>query len=143
MGNKQKTIENDVTLSGVGLHTGNQVTMTFKPAPVNHGFAFKRIDLEGQPIIEARADYVVNTQRGTNMEKNGVQIQTSEHVLAAAIGLDIDNLLIEINASEPPIMDGSSKFFIEALEKANVIEQDAEIEEYIVIKMKFLVVRSY
>lgn len=132
MGNKQKTIENDVTLSGVGLHTGNQVTMTFKPAPENHGFAFKRIDLEGQPIIEARAEYVVNTQRGTNMEKNGVQIQTSEHVLAAAIGLDIDNLLIEINASEPPIMDGSSKFFIEALEKANVVEQDAEIEEYIV-----------
>lgn len=132
MGNKQKTIENDVTLSGVGLHTGNQVTMTFKPAPENHGFAFKRIDLEGQPIIEARAEYVVNTQRGTNMEKNGVQIQTSEHVLAAATGLDIDNLLIEINASEPPIMDGSSKFFIEALEKANVVEQDAEIEEYIV-----------
>jgi len=129
---QQTTIENEITLSGVGLHTGNQVTMTFKPAPINHGFAFKRVDLEGQPVIEAKADYVIDTQRGTNMEKNGVQINTSEHVLAAAVGLDIDNLLIEINASEPPIMDGSSKFFIEALEKAGVIEQDAPVDEYVV-----------
>jgi len=132
MTKQQKTIKNEVTLSGVGLHTGNNVTMTFKPAPANHGFAFKRVDLEGQPVIEAKADYVVNTQRGTNMEKNGVQIQTSEHVLAAAVGLDIDNLLIEIDASEPPIMDGSSKFFIEALEKAGIIELDTEVEEYVV-----------
>ncbi|OSY89235.1 hydroxymyristoyl-ACP dehydratase [Tenacibaculum holothuriorum] len=132
MSTKQKTIKNEVTLSGVGLHTGNEVVMTFKPAPVNHGYAFKRVDLEGQPVIEAKAEYVTNTQRGTNMERNGVQIQTSEHVLAAAVGLGIDNLLIEINASEPPIMDGSSKYFIEALEKAEVVEQDADIEEYIV-----------
>ncbi|TCP25788.1 3-hydroxyacyl-[acyl-carrier-protein] dehydratase /UDP-3-O-[3-hydroxymyristoyl] N-acetylglucosamine deacetylase [Tenacibaculum skagerrakense] len=132
MSKKQNTIKNEITLSGVGLHTGNEVVMTFKPAPPNHGFAFKRVDLEGQPIIEAKAEYVTDTQRGTNMEKNGVQINTSEHVLAAAVGLDIDNLLIEINASEPPIMDGSSKFFIEALEKAGIEEQDAEIEEYIV-----------
>ena len=132
MSKKQNTIKNEITLSGVGLHTGNEVVMTFKPAPPNHGFAFKRVDLEGQPIIEAKAEYVTDTQRGTNMEKNGVQINTSEHVLAAAVGLDIDNLLIEINASEPPIMDGSSKFFIEALEKAGIEEQDTEIEEYIV-----------
>ena len=132
MSKQQRTIENEVTLSGVGLHTGNEVTMTFKPAPINHGFAFKRVDLEGQPIIEAKAEYVIDTQRGTNMEKNGVQINTSEHVLAAAVGLDIDNLLIEINASEPPIMDGSSKFFIEALEEAGIVDQDAEIEEYVV-----------
>lgn len=132
MSKKQKTIQNEISLSGVGLHTGNNVTMTFKPAPTNHGFAFVRVDLEGKPTIEAKADYVVNTQRGTNLEKNGVQIQTSEHVLAAAVGLDIDNLLIEINASEPPIMDGSSKFFIEALEEAGIEEQDADIEEYIV-----------
>ncbi|CAM1366077.1 Bifunctional enzyme LpxC/FabZ (Includes: UDP-3-O-(3-hydroxymyristoyl) N-acetylglucosamine deacetylase, family CE11; 3-hydroxyacyl-(acyl-carrier-protein) dehydratase FabZ) [Tenacibaculum litoreum] len=132
MSKKQKTIQNEVTLSGVGLHTGNEVTMVFKPAPENHGFAFKRVDLEGEPVIEAKADYVTNTQRGTNLEKNGVQIQTSEHVLAAAVGLDIDNLLIEINASEPPIMDGSSKFFIEALEEAGIVEQEAEIEEYVV-----------
>ncbi|MFD0991780.1 bifunctional UDP-3-O-[3-hydroxymyristoyl] N-acetylglucosamine deacetylase/3-hydroxyacyl-ACP dehydratase [Tenacibaculum geojense] len=132
MSNKQKTIKNEISLSGVGLHTGNEVKMTFKPAPANHGFAFKRVDLEGQPVIEAKADYVTTTQRGTNMEKNGVQINTSEHVLAAAVGLDIDNLLIEINASEPPIMDGSSKFFIEALEKAGIQELDEEIEEYVV-----------
>ncbi|WP_298764237.1 bifunctional UDP-3-O-[3-hydroxymyristoyl] N-acetylglucosamine deacetylase/3-hydroxyacyl-ACP dehydratase [uncultured Polaribacter sp.] len=132
MSKKQKTIQQEVNLSGVGLHTGNTVNMVIKPAPVNHGFAFKRIDLEGAPIIEAKAEYVVNTQRGTNLEKNGVQIQTSEHVLAAAVGLDIDNLLIEIDASEPPIMDGSSKFFVEALEKAGIKEQNADIEEYVV-----------
>ena len=132
MSKKQKTIQKEISLSGVGLHTGNTVTMTMKPAPTNHGFAFKRVDLEGAPIIAAKAEYVVNTQRGTNLEKNGVQIQTSEHVLAAAVGLDIDNLLIEINASEPPIMDGSSKFFIEALEKAGIKEQEKAVEEYIV-----------
>ena len=132
MSKKQKTIQKEVSLSGVGLHTGNNVTMTLKPAPVNHGFAFSRVDLEGAPTIEAKAEYVVTTQRGTNLEKNGVKIQTSEHVLAAAVGLDIDNLLIEIDSSEPPIMDGSSKFFVEALEKAGIEEQDADIEEYIV-----------
>ena len=132
MSKKQNTIQNEISLTGVGLHTGVTVTMTFKPAPANHGFAFVRLDLEGKPTVEAKAEYVVNTQRGTNLEKNGVQIQTSEHVLAAAVGLDIDNLLIEMNASEPPIMDGSSKFFIEALEKAGIQELDAEIEEYIV-----------
>jgi UDP-3-O-[3-hydroxymyristoyl] N-acetylglucosamine deacetylase / 3-hydroxyacyl-[acyl-carrier-protein] dehydratase len=132
MSKKQKTILSEISLSGVGLHTGNNVTMTLKPAPINYGFAFVRIDLEGKPVIEAKAEYVVNTQRGTNLEKNGVQIQTSEHVLAAAVGLDIDNLIIEINASEPPIMDGSSKYFIEALEKAGIQEQNAQIEEYVV-----------
>ncbi|MGB1043034.1 MAG: bifunctional UDP-3-O-[3-hydroxymyristoyl] N-acetylglucosamine deacetylase/3-hydroxyacyl-ACP dehydratase [Tenacibaculum sp.] len=132
MNKLQKTIQNEVTLSGVGLHTGNEVTMVFKPAPVNNGFAFVRVDLEGKPTIAAKAEYVTDTQRGTNFEKNGVQIQTSEHVLAAAVGLDIDNLIIEINASEPPIMDGSSKFFVEALEKAGIVEQDAAIEEYVV-----------
>ena len=132
MSKKQKTIKSEITLSGVGLHTGNKVSMTLKPAPINHGFAFSRVDLEGSPTIEAKAEYVVTTQRGTNLEKNGVKIQTSEHVLAAAVGLEIDNLLIEIDASEPPIMDGSSKFFVEALEKAGIKEQEAYIEEYIV-----------
>ncbi len=130
MSENQKTIRKEAILSGVGLHTGNKVTITFKPAPVNFGYAFVRIDLEGKPIIEASADYVVNTQRGTNLEKNGVFINTSEHVLAAIVALDIDNIIIEINAAEPPIMDGSSKYFIEALEKAEIQEQDAEREEY-------------
>ena len=114
---KQKTIQKEITLKGVGLHTGAEVTMTFKPAPVNHGFAFVRVDLEGKPVIEADSNYVVNTQRGTNLEKKGVKIQTTEHVLAACMGCDLDNILIELNASEPPIMDGSSKYFVEALEQ--------------------------
>ena len=132
MNKKQNTIKNEVTLSGVGLHTGNEVTMTFKPAPINHGYAFVRIDLEGKPVIEAHAEYVVNTQRGTNLEKRGVFINTSEHVLAAIVALDIDNIIIEINAPEPPIMDGSSKHFIDALEQAGIEEQNADREEYVV-----------
>jgi UDP-3-O-[3-hydroxymyristoyl] N-acetylglucosamine deacetylase/3-hydroxyacyl-[acyl-carrier-protein] dehydratase len=129
---KQKTIKSEITLTGVGLHTGNEVTMTFKPAPVNNGFTFVRVDLEGNPVIEADANYVVNTQRGTNLEKLGVKIQTSEHVLAAFVGCDIDNVIIELNASEPPIMDGSSKYFVEAIEKAGIEEQDAERKYYVV-----------
>lgn len=129
---KQKTIQKEVSLTGVGLHTGNNVTLTFMPAPVNSGYSFKRLDLEGEPVVEADANYVTNTQRGTCLEKNGVVIQTSEHVLAALVGMDIDNVIIALNASEPPIMDGSSKFFVEALEKAGVAEQDGFREEYVV-----------
>ena len=91
-----------------------------------------RVDLEGSPVIEADANYVVNTQRGTNLEKRGVKIQTSEHVLAALVGMEVDNCIIELNASEPPIMDGSSKFFVEAIEKAGIVEQEKPREEYIV-----------
>ena len=91
---KQKTIKTDISLTGVGLHTGKEVTITFKPAPINNGFTFIRCDLEGQPVIEADANYVVNTQRGTNLEKLGVKIQTPEHVLAALVGCDIDNVII-------------------------------------------------
>ncbi|SFJ43519.1 bifunctional UDP-3-O-[3-hydroxymyristoyl] N-acetylglucosamine deacetylase/3-hydroxyacyl-ACP dehydratase [Olleya namhaensis] len=127
---KQKTIQKEISLKGVGLHTGKEVTLTFKPAPVNAGFAFKRIDLEGSPVIEADANYVTNTQRGTCLEKNGVTIQTCEHVLAALVGLDIDNAILEMDNSEPPIMDGSSKFFVEAIEAAGIEEQDAFREEY-------------
>jgi UDP-3-O-[3-hydroxymyristoyl] N-acetylglucosamine deacetylase/3-hydroxyacyl-[acyl-carrier-protein] dehydratase len=128
----QKTIKNEFTLSGIGLHTGKEVTLTFKPAPINHGYAFVRVDLEGSPTIQPKAEYVVDTQRGTNLEKNGVSIHTSEHVLAAAVGLGVTNLLIELNAAEPPIMDGSSKYFVEALEKAQIIEQEATVEPYVV-----------
>lgn len=129
---KQTTIKSEISLKGVGLHTGKEVTMTFKPAPVNNGYTFVRVDLEGQPVIEADANYVVNTQRGTNLEKKGVKIQTSEHVLAAFVGCDVDNVIIELDASEPPIMDGSSKFFVEAIEKVGVQEQDAERNVYVV-----------
>ncbi|ABQ05924.1 3-hydroxyacyl-[acyl-carrier-protein] dehydratase /UDP-3-O-[3-hydroxymyristoyl] N-acetylglucosamine deacetylase [Flavobacterium johnsoniae] len=129
---KQKTIKNEISLTGVGLHTGKEVTMTFKPAPINNGFTFVRVDLQGQPVIEADANYVVNTQRGTNLEKLGVKIQTPEHVLAAVVGCDLDNIIIELNASELPIMDGSSKYFVEAIEKAGIEEQDANRNVYVV-----------
>jgi len=129
---KQKTIKKAVSLVGVGLHTGKNVTLTFKPALANTGLAFKRVDLEGMPIIEADASYVTNTQRGTCLEKNGVTIQTSEHVLAALVGMDVDNVILELNASEPPIMDGSSKFFVKAIEDAGIVELDAFREEYVI-----------
>ena len=129
---KQTTITKPISLNGVGIHTGKEVTLTFKPAPANHGYAFCRVDLEGKPIIEADANLVVNTQRGTNLQKNGVNIQTSEHVLAALVGLEIDNVLIELDASEPPIMDGSSKFFVDALLQAGITEQDDKRYEYVV-----------
>lgn len=129
---KQRTIKKEVSLTGVGLHTGKEVTITFKPAPENYGYAFVRVDLEGNPVIEADVNYVVNTKRGTNLEKRGVMIQTSEHVLAALVGMEIDNCMIELNASEPPIMDGSSKFFVEAIEKAGIQEQDASRDEFVV-----------
>ena len=131
----QCTIKKEVTLKGVGLHTGKNVTLTFKPAPVNTGYIFKRIDMEGAPCIAADANYVTNTQRGTNLEKDGVTIQTSEHVLAALVGLQVDNCILELNASEPPIMDGSSKFFVEAIEKAGIVSQDAVREEYVVTEI--------
>jgi len=129
---KQKTIAQEVTINGVGLHTGQQVIMTLKPAPVNNGFTFVRVDLPGSPVIEADANYVVSTERGTNLEHKGVQLHTTEHVLAAFVGCDLDNVIIELNASEPPIMDGSSKFFVQAVEEAGIVEQDAERNEYIV-----------
>lgn len=132
IGSKQTTIASEVSLQGVGLHTGKDVTLTFKPAEAKNGYTFERVDLEGSPVIEADVNYVTNTQRGTCLEKNGVTIQTCEHVLAALVGMEIDNVIIELNASEPPIMDGSSKYFVEALEKAGTVELDAPREEYVV-----------
>ena len=129
---KQKTIKASISLTGVGLHTGKEVKITFKPAPINNGYTFVRVDLEGQPIIEADANYVVNTQRGTNLEKLGVKIQTPEHVLAALVGCDLDNVIIELDASELPIMDGSSKYFVEAIEKAGIHELEAKRNVYVV-----------
>ena len=129
---KQKTIGKEVSLTGVGLHTGKNVTLTFCPSDANMGLQFKRVDLEGSPVINADANYVTNTQRGTCIEKNGVRIQTSEHVLAALVGMDIDNCIVELDASEPPIMDGSAKFFIQALEKAGLVDQLDVREEYVV-----------
>lgn len=123
--NKQHTVKKSVTLSGVGLHTGVIANMTFLPAPANHGIKFKRIDIEGQPTIDADADLVVDVSRGTTIEQSGARVYTVEHTLAALVGLQIDNVLIEIDGPEPPIMDGSSIQFIEALEGAGLEEQNA------------------
>jgi UDP-3-O-[3-hydroxymyristoyl] N-acetylglucosamine deacetylase / 3-hydroxyacyl-[acyl-carrier-protein] dehydratase len=129
---KQTTVAQSVSISGKGLHTGKEVTLTFKPAKSDTGFVFKRVDLDGEPEVPALAKWVNKTKRSTVLECDGVEIQTSEHVLAALTGLDYDNVLIELNATEPPIMDGSARFFIEALERAGVKELDADREVYIV-----------
>ncbi len=126
MTEKQKTIKSPVSIPGFGLHTGKKVTLTFKPAPVNYGYKFKRIDLEGEPIVKADVDNVVDTLRGTNIEEKGVRINTTEHVLSAIAGLEIDNILIELDSSETPILDGSSKIYVNNLLKAGIIEQNAK-----------------
>ena len=129
---KQHTITRDVTVSGTGLHTGVDANMTFKPAPTNHGFVFRRIDLEGHPEVKADVDNVIDTSRGTTIGQNGVQIHTVEHTLAALVGLQIDNVIIELDGPEPPIMDGSAKDFMEALTKAERSAQDAEREVFVI-----------
>lgn len=127
---KQRTIKSEVSVSGVGLHTGQAVTLTFKPAPIDHGYKFKRIDLPGSPIIDADVDNVTDTSRGTTLTQNGGSVSTIEHVLAALVGIEIDNVLIELDAPEMPIMDGSSLPFIEALEQAGFEEQNAYRDYY-------------
>lgn len=121
----QYTLKDQVTLSGVGLHTGFEVTMTIKPANPGFGIRFQRVDLPEKPIVKADVDYVVDTSRGTTIEYNGARISTIEHILAALVGLGIDNALIELDAPEIPILDGSSKQFIEAIESVGCEEQDA------------------
>ena len=122
----QQTIKERVTVSGVGLHTGIEANMTFTPARPNHGIKFKRVDIEGQPVVDADVDNVVDLSRGTTIEQNGARVHTVEHTLAALVGMEIDNVLIELDGPEPPIMDGSSIKFIEALETVGVEEQNAQ-----------------
>ena len=123
---KQQTIKNPVSISGVGLHTGKQVNLTFVPAPENHGYKFQRVDLPDNPIIDADVDNVVDTSRGTTLEQNGARVHTTEHVLAALVGMEIDNVLIQLDGPEMPIMDGSSMPFIKVLQNAELEEQNAE-----------------
>lgn len=122
---KQHTIKEPVTLSGVGLHTGVDVHMTFLPAKPNYGIKFQRVDLVGNPIVDADVDNVVDLSRGTTIEQNGARINTVEHTMAALVGMEIDNILIQLDGPEPPIMDGSSRMFIDALEEAGTEEQNA------------------
>lgn len=132
MNSLQTTIKKEFTLTGVGLHTGKDVTLKFIPAPANTGYRFVRVDLEGSPEVEADVQWASDTQRGTNLNKNGVIINTSEHVLSALVGLEIDNCYIHLDAPEPPIMDGSSIVFLKALKEAGIEELDEERVEYIV-----------
>ena len=122
---KQHTIKSPITVSGVGLHTGVDANMTFLPAKSNQGIKFQRIDLEGQPLIDADVDNVVDLSRGTTIEQNGARVNTVEHTLAALVGMEIDNIVIQLDGPEPPIMDGSSKMFVDALNKVGIVEQNA------------------
>jgi UDP-3-O-[3-hydroxymyristoyl] N-acetylglucosamine deacetylase / 3-hydroxyacyl-[acyl-carrier-protein] dehydratase len=122
---KQVTLKQEITVEGPGLHTGVNARLTFKPAPENHGYKFKRIDAKGQPIIDADVDNVVDTSRGTTLSQNGVKVSTTEHALAALVGMEVDNVLIEIDGPEVPILDGSSYPFVQAIEKAGYKEQEA------------------
>lgn len=137
MTDKQKTLAEEFTISGKGLHTSCLVTAVFKPAPENHGFKFKRVDLEDQPILEADANLVGDTSRGTVLVNGDVRLSTIEHALAALVGMDLDNVLIEIDNQEMPIMDGSARAFVEAIAETGIVEQDAE-REYFEIKEKIV-----
>jgi len=135
MARNQRTIKNEVSVSGVGLHTGVKSTITFKPAPENSGIRFVRSDVEHSPEILADISHVVDIARGTTIAQNGVQIHTVEHVLAAVAGLEIDNIFIEVNNIEPPVCDGSSIEFVKALKKAEIVEQSAPQDVLVIEKI--------
>jgi UDP-3-O-[3-hydroxymyristoyl] N-acetylglucosamine deacetylase/3-hydroxyacyl-[acyl-carrier-protein] dehydratase len=135
MSEKQRTLATEISLTGKGLHTGINVTITFKPAPANHGYKFCRVDLPGKPIIDALAEHVTDTSRGTTLVHNGGSVSTIEHVLAAFHGLRVDNVLIEMNGPEAPIMGGSSLKFVEAIKTAGIVELK-EDRNYFVVKQK-------
>lgn len=123
---KQHTILKSASLSGKGLHTGKQVSLTFHPAPENSGVVFRRVDLPGQPFVKALADKVFDTSRGTSIKDGAAEVRTIEHLMAALAGLQIDNVIVDINAEETPILDGSARFYVEALQQAGIAEQNAE-----------------
>ena len=129
---KQHTLKADLSISGTGLHTGINVDMTLKPAQAGFGYQFQRVDLPGMPIIKADCDLVTDTSRGTTLEQNEVKVSTVEHILAALVGMGVDNCLIEINGPEIPIIDGSSAPFVEIIEETGVVEQDAAKAWYMI-----------
>ncbi len=129
---QQRTISKSVSFSGVGLHTGYESTITFLPAPENHGIIFRRTDVGGKPEIPALADFVVDVSRGTTLGIGDVKVHTVEHVLAAVAGLEIDNIMIEVDAPEPPVGDGSAKPFVDVLLEAGFTSQDAP-KDYLII----------
>lgn len=130
MNTKQRTIKSEISISGVGLHTGRSVTLTIKPAPENHWFKFRRIDLEGQPTVAVDADNVSDTSRGTTISENGASVSTIEHLMAALIGLQVDNVLIDIDGPEVPILDGSASIFVDKILEAGLVEQELDRDFY-------------
>lgn len=136
---KQQTLKSSFTLQGKGLHTGLQITITFNPAPENHGYKIRRVDLDDQPIIDAVAENVGATQRGTVLIKNDIQISTVEHAMSALYALGIDNCLIEVNAPEFPILDGSAIQYVEKIKEVGTVEQNAD-KDYYVVRRKYEVV---
>ncbi|RUT73335.1 bifunctional UDP-3-O-[3-hydroxymyristoyl] N-acetylglucosamine deacetylase/3-hydroxyacyl-ACP dehydratase [Ancylomarina longa] len=135
MADKQRTIAKEFTLTGKGLHTGKEVSIKFVPAPENHGYKFKRVDMEGQPVLDASAEFVGDTSRGTVLQKGDFKVQTIEHALSALYGMGIDNCMIELDSPEPPILDGSAKFYVDGIEEVGIVEQNAT-REYFVVKEK-------
>lgn len=131
---KQRTIKNPVSLNGVGLHSGKEVKLTFRPAPSNHGIKFQRIDLGDSTILNADVSKVVSTNRGTTIKQGSAQVSTVEHALSALFGMSIDNVLIEIDGPEVPIMDGSAQPFVDKLEEAGVVELNEDREYFEVIE---------
>jgi len=127
---QQQTINGPASFSGVGLHSGNQVTMTFLPAPPNSGVRFRRVDLEGKPEIEARVEHVVETNRSTTLAKGHTRIHTVEHVLAAFAGFGIDNAVVELDANEPPVGDGSAREYCKMIETTGIVPQDERRDIY-------------
>jgi UDP-3-O-[3-hydroxymyristoyl] N-acetylglucosamine deacetylase/3-hydroxyacyl-[acyl-carrier-protein] dehydratase len=128
----QQTINHPASFSGVGLHSGNRVTMTFLPAPPNTGIRFRRVDLEGKPEIEARIENVGETTRSTTLARGNTRVHTVEHVLAAFAGYGVDNVIVELDANEPPIADGSSREFCKIIQTAGIVSQNERREPCIV-----------
>src|SRR5580658_8774985 len=126
----QQTLRQSASFAGVGLHSGNRVNMTFLPAPPNSGIRFRRVDLEGKPEIEARVENVSTTTRSTSLSKGNAKILTVEHVLAAFAGRGVDNAIVELDANEPPIGDGSAREYVKMIETAGVVAQDQQREVY-------------
>ena len=131
---KQKTLKGSFSLCGKGLHTGLNLTVTFNPAPENHGYKIQRIDLDGMPVIEAIAENVIDTQRGTVLGKNDIRVSTVEHGLSALYALGIDNCLIQVNGPEFPILDGSAIKYVEKINEVGIEEQNAPKDWYIIRK---------
>ena len=129
---QQQTLNRPASFSGMGLHSGNRVEMTFLPAPPNTGIRFRRVDLEGKPEVEARVENVVETNRSTTLGKGNMKIQTVEHVLAAFAGHGVDNAIVELDANEPPIGDGSAREYCKLVQSAGIVSQDERREPYVV-----------